>query len=127
MSRLRAAWRQGKGLGEPQKVEKPYVEPETELLECEDGNQRRKLTEEWRRKVYNVWVKNVRMSFKKTLGNEKIRPALAQTLRKNGHNVYYEILGDCYLHGMMDGEAMAVQNGRHEDEDWIPPTVFEIR
>lgn len=35
---------------------------------------------------------------------------------------YYEMLGECYLHGMMDGEAMAYQNNKG-----IPATVFEIR
>jgi hypothetical protein len=35
---------------------------------------------------------------------------------------YYEMLGECYVHGMMDGEAMARQNNEE-----IPPTVFEIR
>jgi hypothetical protein len=38
----------------------------------------------------------------------------------------YNLLGDCYLHGMMDGEAMAVQNG-HSSEKAIPAVVFEIR
>ncbi|KAF7511417.1 hypothetical protein GJ744_004606 [Endocarpon pusillum] len=35
---------------------------------------------------------------------------------------YYEMLGECYIHGMMDGEAMAHQNDKE-----IPPAVFEIR
>jgi hypothetical protein len=35
---------------------------------------------------------------------------------------YYEMLGECYVHGMMDGEAMAHQNDKE-----VPPTVFEIR
>jgi hypothetical protein len=35
---------------------------------------------------------------------------------------YYELLGECYIHGMMDGEAMAFQNRKE-----IPATVFEIR
>ena len=35
---------------------------------------------------------------------------------------YWEMLGECYIDGMMDGEAMAYQN-RHN----IPPTVFELR
>jgi hypothetical protein len=42
---------------------------------------------------------------------------------------YYQLLGECYIHGMMDGEAMAVQNGNTEDEKAkpIPAQVFEIR
>jgi hypothetical protein len=35
---------------------------------------------------------------------------------------YYEMLGECYVHGMMDGEAMA-----HQNDKGILPTVFEIR
>lgn len=35
---------------------------------------------------------------------------------------YYEMLGECYVHGMMDGEAMA-----HQNDKGIPPAVFEIR
>jgi hypothetical protein len=35
---------------------------------------------------------------------------------------YYEMLGECYIHGMMDGEAMA-----HQNDKGIPWRVFEIR
>ncbi|KAL9114300.1 MAG: hypothetical protein Q9227_001722 [Pyrenula ochraceoflavens] len=35
---------------------------------------------------------------------------------------YYEMLGECYVHGMMDGEAMA-----HQNDKVIPQTLFEIR
>ncbi|KAL9615692.1 MAG: hypothetical protein Q9160_009333 [Pyrenula sp. 1 TL-2023] len=35
---------------------------------------------------------------------------------------YYEMLGECYIHGMMDGEAMA-----HQNDKGIPQKVFEIR
>lgn len=35
---------------------------------------------------------------------------------------YYEFLGECYIHGMMDGEAMAYQN----DEN-LRAQVFELR
>jgi hypothetical protein len=35
---------------------------------------------------------------------------------------YYELIRKCYIHGVMDGEAMRVQN-----EKSIPKTVFEIR
>lgn len=34
----------------------------------------------------------------------------------------YEVLGECYVHGMMDGEAMAYQN-----EKGIRAQVFELR
>jgi hypothetical protein len=35
---------------------------------------------------------------------------------------YYEFFGECYIHGMMDGEAMAVQNN-----EGIASQVFELR
>jgi hypothetical protein len=34
----------------------------------------------------------------------------------------YEVLGECYVHGMMDGEAMAYQNGKG-----IRAQIFELR
>ena len=47
--------------------------------------------------------------------------------RKNQHRILskwhrYEFLGECYVHGMMDGEAMAYQN-----RESIPAMVFELR
>lgn len=36
--------------------------------------------------------------------------------------LYYQLLGECYVHGMMDGEAMLYQN-----EESIASVVFEIR
>ena len=35
---------------------------------------------------------------------------------------YYEMMGECYVHGMMDGEAMA-----HQNNEGILTTIFEIR
>ena len=35
---------------------------------------------------------------------------------------YYELVGDCYIHGMMDGEASKMQQARN-----IPQTQFELR
>ena len=35
---------------------------------------------------------------------------------------YYELVGDCYVHGMMDGEAFTMQQARN-----IPQTQFELR
>lgn len=40
----------------------------------------------------------------------------------------YKMLGECYIHGMMDGEAMLLQNeGDSEHPGPIPSVVFEIR
>lgn len=38
---------------------------------------------------------------------------------------YHEFLGECYIHGMMDGEAMGYQNNYGEEP--IPARVFELR
>ena len=43
-----------------------------------------------------------------------------QRLKENW--CYYEVLGECYVHGMMDGEAMAYQNKKG-----IRAQVFELR
>jgi hypothetical protein len=43
--------------------------------------------------------------------------------RKDYHSPWhYEFFGECYIHGMMDGEAMASQNN-----EGIPAEVFELR
>jgi hypothetical protein len=46
---------------------------------------------------------------------------------------YYEFLGECYIHGMMDGEAMARKSKHNEDEQKDPKDerfqdiIFELR
>ncbi|KAH6672878.1 heterokaryon incompatibility protein-domain-containing protein [Halenospora varia] len=53
---------------------------------------------------------------------------MARALRKRnlpedeGNKFQYQFIGECYLHGMMDGEAMEVRNNKK-----IVPRVFEIR
>lgn len=40
----------------------------------------------------------------------------------------YKLLGECYIHGMMDGEAMSYQNkGNEGEEKVVHSNVFEIR
>ncbi|KAH8650825.1 heterokaryon incompatibility protein-domain-containing protein [Tricladium varicosporioides] len=39
-----------------------------------------------------------------------------------GKGFQYQFIGECYLHGMMDGEAMEVRNNKK-----IAPRIFEIR
>jgi hypothetical protein len=51
----------------------------------------------------------------------KVKEKFQQSLGEDG-KYYYEMLGECYIHGMMDGEAMA-----HQNNEGIPTTVFEIR
>jgi hypothetical protein len=45
-----------------------------------------------------------------------------ETLRLQEQWSYYKFLGECYVHGMMDGEAM-----RYQNEKSIAPQVFELR
>ena len=40
---------------------------------------------------------------------------------------FYEFLGECYIHGIMDGEAMAYQNDTGEGKEPISACVFELR
>jgi hypothetical protein len=35
---------------------------------------------------------------------------------------YYEVIGECYVHGMMDGEAFGVKNEREIEKE-----IFELR
>ena len=52
---------------------------------------------------------------------ENVWEKFRSKLRDDG-KWYYEMLGECYIHGMMDGEAMAYQN-----DNGIRTSVFEIR
>jgi hypothetical protein len=90
----------------------------------EEGHIRWKLTEEAGKR----YDKKIRKNLKKMLGYDGLYS--------------YQFLGECYLHGVMDGEAMAYQNGKeHEGKNWnnkdsgskddeqaaIPWTIFELR
>jgi hypothetical protein len=48
---------------------------------------------------------------------EKMKTAL-----KEDDRWHYEFFGECYIHGMMDGEAMAFQNNKG-----VAANVFELR
>jgi len=51
----------------------------------------------------------------------RARPA-RKTPEDEGRKCKYEFIGECYIHGMMDGEAIQVSNNER-----IPPRIFEIR
>ena len=53
--------------------------------------------------------------------NQKIRENFRQRLGEDGY-YHYQLFGECYIHGMMDGEAMAYQNAKG-----IRTKVFELR
>ena len=78
----------------------------------------RKEFEEWKEsmkkehevdKAYTDWTKKLRALPPKVPQNE-------------GRRFRYEFIGECYLHDMMDGEAMQVLNSERPS-----PRVFEIR
>lgn len=46
----------------------------------------------------------------------------AIAMEDKGNQYYYRLIGECYVNGMMDGEAIALQN-----EKGIRPEVFELR
>jgi hypothetical protein len=75
----------------------------------------------------------VRPSWKKPANISRLTRQEGRTYNKDiqenvryrlGEDLYrsWKMLGDCYVHGMMDGQAIRLQN----DED-IPSMVFEIR
>jgi hypothetical protein len=57
--------------------------------------------------------------------DKKIRKNFRKKLQEDGF-WSYQFLGECYIHGMMDGEAMAHQNG-NDQKDTLPSTIFELR
>lgn len=62
-------------------------------------------------RAHDEWMKKARaLPMKKSLQDE-------------GRKFHYEFIGECYLHGMMDGEAIQVFN----DEPHTRERIFEIR
>jgi hypothetical protein len=41
---------------------------------------------------------------------------------ESDHRVFYKLIGECYVHGMMNGEAIDYQS-----VEKLPRTLFEIR
>jgi hypothetical protein len=56
--------------------------------------------------------------------NEKIdeRKEAANNMVEQDEHGWYELIGECYVHEMMDGEAVAYQ-----DEHGLKPQIFELR
>ena len=50
------------------------------------------------------------------------RPTTDEPLKESVNKYYYEFVGECYLHGMMDGEAIKYQN-----DNEIKAEMFELR
>lgn len=62
--------------------------------------------------------------------NEAMKDLKDALRSRYGNDGYYsyKMLGECYIHGMMDGEAMLLQNeGDGDHPAPIPSQVFEIR
>lgn len=69
----------------------------------------------------------------KPVREREMKEWLRNQLFKDG-DYWYELLGECYIHGIMDGEAMLYQNEGDEDEEdeygvprHVPSVVYEIR
>ena len=81
-----------------------------------------------RRRLYNAdrrWKEMIE-PWSKTIGTwqAKIRPrpSTDEPLKESVNKYYYEFVGECYLHGMMDGEAIKYQN-----DNEIKAEMFELR
>jgi hypothetical protein len=77
-------------------------------IHVEDGRVRRRLTREAAAK----YDKKIKRNLRKKLGQDGFWS--------------YTFLGESYIHGMMDGEAMAYLNGKDQEEA-IMTSVFELR
>ena len=81
-----------------------------------------------RRWLYNAdkrW-KEMMESWSKTISTwqAKIRPRpnTDEPLKESVNKYHYEFVGECYIHGMMDGEAIKYQN-----DNEIKAEMFELR
>jgi hypothetical protein len=45
-----------------------------------------------------------------------------ENLEESDRHFWYNFIGECYLHSMMDGEAI-----NYQDRNGIEPTIFELR
>ncbi len=70
------------------------------------------------RERIQAWLKMVRIWLTKTRPHA-IPP---EVVKENIRKYYYEFVGECYLHGMMDGEAIKFQN-----DNEVKAETFEIR
>jgi hypothetical protein len=52
--------------------------------------------------------------------------ALRKMVDQESQETYYEFIGECYVHGIMDGEAFDLVK-RRSRRDTIPKQVFELR
>ena len=81
-----------------------------------------------RRRLYNAlrrlgkrtepWFKRAR-TWQATIWS---RSTAQEPVKQNVSKYYYEFVGECYLHGMMDGEAIKYQN-----DNEIKAELFELR
>jgi len=80
------------------KEEKRLKERLGEIFSIEEGRARRRLTE----KAATKYDKKIRKNSRNKLGFDGF--------------YHYKLLGECYIHGVMDGEAMMYQNGKGQEE-----------
>ena len=75
----------------------------------------------WRETLYSV-VRKLEERFHGWQVKIRPRSTTHEPVKKSVSKYYYEFVGECYLHGMMDGEAIKYQN-----DNQIKAEMFEIR
>lgn len=85
-----------------------------------DAHAPKKIRPSWHRKIERTKLPPDEIKTYK----QKVRNNLRERLGEEGY-YSYTLLGECYIHGMMDGEAMQYLN--EDAEGPIPSMVYEIR
>lgn len=97
--------------------------------DASDATNKTIVKDDWPPTYVNTLADKLREKFKADPEKElqepehNINPDDSEDIQRLQQNwCSYEVLGECYVHGMMDGEAMAYQN-----EKGIRAQVFELR
>lgn len=87
----------------------------------------REISDKAKRIASGIRHSNERLSAKDAeIYDRDIQTNLANLLGENGMYCY-TMMGECYVHGMMDGEAMRCQNERSRVDKESREKIFEIR
>ena len=76
----------------------------------------------WLYNVFRRWVEPWSKRIRSWQAKTWSRPSMQEPVKENSRKYYYEFVGECYLHGMMDGEAIKYQN-----DNEIKAETFELR
>ena len=122
-------WRQREGKWVEVKQPADKKEPSTEATATKKtGKSKSALPNPLDQKVRPSWARRKNIDVltpeEEVEYDAKIRSNLRESLGEEGY-FSYKLLGECYIHGFMDGEAMLYQN--EGDDEVIPSMIFEIR